>query len=453
MPFPIVQQPIDTLSSAAKGCRIFVSYSHRDMEGAKQFIKFFSLKLHGAQELCITTEQVFFDRKKLLAGDEWDESIQHALEEAQYFILLVSVDSLSSKYCLSRELSKAGARVLTIIPILLDHCPWKEQPVPEDPKKRKLGDLGALPDDDQFGLRPISAWPEKDRGYAWTLVVEQLTTRIQRDQKQPAPSPIVDVRSATTQPQPWVTPLLPYFCNQISTVNQFNDGVREWNRNALLILTRGLYEDNVSSFWDRLRTKNLSDYLTARKGQLLEPKRFVWPFTADRRLSAKEMLSDMMDALSESLTGNSFQLNDGPSLSQWLAALSGVVPLVTLVPNQSKKLIASGLRALLDLLEQCPIETPLDRLVIVILFEDNNLLREKDLGKALKVIGHQRVHLIDLTPLKEIKKGEILDWHRFYEVEKLCRVSEEKLLQTVLSGKSARHLRLRTFAEKVKAFL
>ena len=92
MPLPIVQQAID-VQPPEKNCRVFVSYSHRDMKDAEQFIKFFSLKLRGTEKLRITEEQVFFDRDRLLAGDEWDESIQRALDQARYFILLISVDS------------------------------------------------------------------------------------------------------------------------------------------------------------------------------------------------------------------------------------------------------------------------------------------------------------------------------------------------------------------------
>ena len=453
MPLPILQK-LDVQSPERKNCRVFVSYSHKDMKAAEQFIKFFHLKLRGlTQKLSIAEEQVFFDRAKLLAGDEWDESIQRALEEAQYFILLISVDSLYSKYCIERELATSVGRALPILPILIDECPWKDHPVPGDQQKRTLGAFGALPKDEQFGLRPIAAWPETDRAAAWTRIVDQLTERLLRDLADPSPSPIIRVSAQTIDSHHGTTPLLPYFCNQISTVNQFNGQVSTWNRHALVILTRGLYEDNVARFWDRLRNKNLRDHLTARNGILLEPKRFVWPFTADRKLSAKEMLSDMMQALSEALTGNLFQLNDGPSLSQWLAALPGVVPLVTAAPNQSKKMIASGLRALLDLLEQCPMETPLDRLVIAILIEDNDLIREKDLWKALKIVGYQRADLIDLMPLREIDESDIRIWHQFYDVEHLCRISEETLLQRIFGENQVRSLRLRAFAKKVETFL
>src|SRR6476659_8661276 len=126
MPLPILQQTTE-IRLSDKACRVFVSYSHKDMEDAKEFIKFFGLKLRGTPKLRITMEQVFFDRNKLLAGDEWDESIQRALEEAQYFVFLVSADSLYSSYCYSRELKIAAARALPILQIVLDHCPWEEQ--------------------------------------------------------------------------------------------------------------------------------------------------------------------------------------------------------------------------------------------------------------------------------------------------------------------------------------
>jgi hypothetical protein len=127
--------------------------------------------------------------------------------------------------------------------------------------------------------------------------------------------------------------------------------------------------------------------------------------------------------------------------------------LVTALPKVPKQKLASGIRALLNILEQCPGDTPLDRLVITMFIEDDDLVNERDLISALKLKGYQRTHLIDLMPIKEIEKDDIRNWHRDYEIEKQCHITEEKLLYTVFSGKPARPLRMRKFAQKVEEFL
>src|SRR5690242_9223092 len=99
MPMPVLQPAAEPVVRQPKQCRAFVSYSHRDNDDAQRFMKFLKLKLNELESLGIGNEHVFFDQRKLLAGDEWDDSIQRALEEAAYFVFLVSVESLNSKYC------------------------------------------------------------------------------------------------------------------------------------------------------------------------------------------------------------------------------------------------------------------------------------------------------------------------------------------------------------------
>jgi hypothetical protein len=138
MPLPIIHQSAETQLINERRCKIFVSYSHKDMDDAEKFIEFFDLQLRGTQELDITREHIFFDCHKLKAGDVWDDSIQQALDEAKYFILLVSANSLSSSYCFSRELATAVARALPILPILLKPCPWEHNPSPRRCSQTKI---------------------------------------------------------------------------------------------------------------------------------------------------------------------------------------------------------------------------------------------------------------------------------------------------------------------------
>lgn len=454
MPFPILQQAIQARSSDKLGCRVFVSYSHKDAEEAKQFMDFFSVLLRGIPEVLITEEQVFYDQGRILAGDDWNASIQYALLKAQFFILLISVHSLSSKYCVSRELATAVKQGLIIVPILLNHCPWEKQPLPNDPGNRRLGALHLLPIDDRGGIRPIASWPGKDKADAWNEVMKQLAARLLKDEAQPASSTPAPIKREITHVQPFKNaPLLPYMCNQIGPVNEFNRGVRGWKHKALLVLAKGIHADNLPRFWDRLQNKNLKDYIQANNAQLFRRRPLIWPLRAGESMTPDERAATMLSALSEALTENGFTLKDIPALSRWLNTQSGVVILTTALPAQPKKLIASGLRSLLGILETCPADTPLERLVIAILIEDEDLVRERNFIKAREIKDFQRTHLIDLMPLKQIEKNDIRVWHNDYEIERLHNVTEETLLKTILSETPDHGLRMREFADKFKILI
>jgi hypothetical protein len=401
------------------------------------------LLLRGMDELHISEEQVFFDRNNLLAGDDWDETIQCALEEADYFIFLVSTDSLNSSYCYSRELEAAARRRLPIIQIVLKDCPWEHQPIPGDARKRKLGALGAIPKDAQFQLRPIARWASDERDRAWNCVVKQLAEKLQEKGR---PSAAFSARPSQT--------LLPFFCNQVGIVNRFNDRVTSWGNRAMLVLTRGLYEDNLAKFWDRLRTKDLTDYLTANNGQLIDQKPFAWPFLPHEKPSdGKESLTAMLQALSDALTGNKHLITDIVSLSQWLSGQPATVPLFTQLPNGEKAQLAAGLKVLLHMLEQSPVDTALDKLIVTASIEAKSVLHDSDLSQTLALSGYQRTHIIDLPPLQEIERNDIRSWHLTHKIETDYRVTEDTLLDRVFGDTPPAPLRLRTFANKVQDLL
>lgn len=413
------------------------------MTDAQAFMENLRLLLRGMDELRISEGQVFFDRNKLRAGDDWDETIQCALEEADYFIFLVSTHSLNSNYCYSRELETAARRRLPIIQVVLKDCPWEHQPIPGDAKKRRLGALGAIPKDAQFQLRPIARWALDERDRAWNCVVEQLADKLK---EKVLPVAALSAQSSQT--------LLPFFCNQVGIVNRFNDRVTSWGNRAMLVLTRGIYEDNLAKFWDRLRTKDLRDYLTANNGHLIDQKPFAWPFLPHEKPSdGKESLTAMLLALSDALTGNKHLITDIVSLSQWLSEQPGVVPLFTQLPSGEKAQLAAGLKVLLNMLEHSPADTALDKLIITTSIEAKSVLHDSDLSQTLALSGYQRTHIIDLPPLQEIERDDIRSWHLTHKIETEYRVTEDALLDRVFGDKPPAPLRLRTFATKVQDLL
>lgn len=455
MPLPsqISQQATNPTDPEKNNCRVFVSYSHNDSDEAKQFMAYFRLQLEGLPELAISPEQVFFDRNKLRAGEEWDESIQCALEQAEYFIFLVSVNSLNSNYCCSRELAAAVQKSLRIIQVILAPCPWENKPIPQDSRKRNLGALGALPKDDRFSLKPVSDWVGKDRAHVWNEVVKQITEAMSQPIAQPAQQSIVNTTLAAKTSQHKLRPLLPYFCNQTVAVNDFNKQIKLWNNTALLVLAKGVYDDDLPNFWKRLHHKNLNDYLAARNAELQEPRPFIWPLSEGRKINTQEIKSDMISALSDALTQNPFLLTDETALSHYFSESPKTFTLVTNLPKEPKIHLTASIRTLLDLLEQCPAETPLNRLVIAMMVEDNELVNEKDLYKTLKMSTYQRTHLLEIEPLKPIGKDDISRWHRDYQVEELSRINEDNLLRNHFANLLIQPLRMRKFAEKINEIL
>jgi hypothetical protein len=449
MPLPKLQPAREAAVPQSEACRVFVSYSHRDMQDAERFMGFLRAKLREVgSTVGIGEPHVFFDRRALLAGDQWDDSIQSALEQARYFIFLVSVDSLNSSYCLTRELSIAVARGLPILPILLKPCPWEGQPAPGDPQGRTLSAFGALPRDDAFALRPVSEW--KSEAVAWNTVVNQLAERLLHDRGQPTLPASIAHPTAGVPPRR-LPALLPYFCDQIRVVSHFNGELRGWNRPALLVIARGCHEDNVPRFWERLRVKNLADYVHVRDGALLAPRPLVWPQDTGQRRSTSELAADMLGALSEALTGNSFELADPPAIGAWLAALPGVATLVTTLPRERRAAMVRGLCTLLDVIEQCP-QPARHRLVVAAVIEHDGATTGKELARSTACAAYAHTQVIDLMPLNEIGEPDIRRWHRDHEIELLCGVTEEDLLARVRDPSAAR-LRLGIFDARVKPIL
>jgi WD40 repeat protein len=95
--------------------RIFISYKHVEPdESVARFVSNHLLNLD---------HEVFFDRDSLAIGDLWDPRIGHELESSRWFVPLVSLSYVNSRYVLERELPLAfslrDASRLEILPINL----------------------------------------------------------------------------------------------------------------------------------------------------------------------------------------------------------------------------------------------------------------------------------------------------------------------------------------------
>lgn len=129
---------------------IFFSYSHKDEVLRNELEAHLALLKHQG------LVEAWHDRR-IIAGDEVDDTIFGQLETADIILLLVSSDFINSAYCFSREMTRAMERhhagEARVIPVILRHCDWTKAP---------FGKLLAAPRDG----KPVASWPDRDEALA-----------------------------------------------------------------------------------------------------------------------------------------------------------------------------------------------------------------------------------------------------------------------------------------------
>lgn len=126
--------------------RLFISYSHRDEGHFNEFKK----HLAPLKEKGLISE--WHDRK-IMAGEDFQKSIDDHLEDADIVCLLISPDFLDSTEC-KKETTKAiglkEKKGVSVIPIILSECGWKDV--------GNISSLLAVPKDG----KPVSSFERPD---------------------------------------------------------------------------------------------------------------------------------------------------------------------------------------------------------------------------------------------------------------------------------------------------
>jgi hypothetical protein len=91
--------------------KVFISYSRKDIDFARKL----------ATDLEKAGFDVWWDISDLKGGDDWVRTIPSAIESSQYFIILLSPDSIASQW-VEREYLHALNLRLKVIPILIRPC-------------------------------------------------------------------------------------------------------------------------------------------------------------------------------------------------------------------------------------------------------------------------------------------------------------------------------------------
>ncbi len=134
--------------------KAFISYQHEDAEQVFKMVKIMENDI-GLD--------VWIDKKRIFIGQKFATLIDKAIEEADFFVMMVSHRWYASDYC-KKEFDAATALKKKIFPIYLETC--------EIPKGRRYK---ALSD-----LHHINAYELSDDELTWSLRKSDLVDRYQR---------------------------------------------------------------------------------------------------------------------------------------------------------------------------------------------------------------------------------------------------------------------------------
>ena len=445
-------QIVAPTTAGTGGRHVFVSYSHLDGRLAGLFMRSLWALARNRPELGLAPERMFYDRDKLKAGDDWDESIQSSLRRSDLFLLLVSINSVNSPYCLTRELAEAASQKIPFIPVLLSHTPsWKTMPVDGDPGKRLLGAFNAVPVNGDLGEQPIEGGSWVTPEAALTAAAEQIAARLVRDDPGVLALAAAPVRRAPVRRA--LPPLLPYLCNQQPTANSFDDGLDAWPKDrALVVLLKGEFADDAPGFWERLRDSNLADYCNVQGLTTGSVHVFDLPRAAEAGSDPGDVLRALRREVSAALFGNARRMQSGADIAAVLANEPGVLLLCTSLPAQPAADAALVLGALLAVIDQVPASAPLQRLVVAVLIESPELVAEPSLVDALGLRGRSSLaHLVETRRLQALTREDVSRWYRRQELKDVLPLDEGQLLERLFSG--AATLRHRPFDQQVRPLL
>lgn len=145
--------------------KLFISYSHEDENYVKEFTKHLSpFKNNGSLE-------AWYDRK-IIAGQDFQDSIDNNLKYADIICLCISANFLSSPACLREKIKAYELRRsngVHVVPIILSACGWLDD--------KEIAKTLALPTDG----KPISSFQDHNDG--WQKVYDGLKIIIENETK------------------------------------------------------------------------------------------------------------------------------------------------------------------------------------------------------------------------------------------------------------------------------
>ena len=212
--------------------KLFISYAHKDEEFLGELVE----HLSNLQRQGII--QGWHDRK-IIAGEQWADEIDKALNDAQIILLLISASFMASNYCHDLEMRQAMERHETgeaiVIPIIIRECDWTGAP---------FSKLQALPKD----AKPVKSWNDRDQ--AWADVVRGIRKAIEGLMSSSRPGAPGTSSKRTGQG-------LPYLCDRSTQKEELREALRQHRRERphrpFLCLIHGDERECHDKFLDRLK--------------------------------------------------------------------------------------------------------------------------------------------------------------------------------------------------------
>jgi len=135
----------------AERLKLFISYSKHDHQHKETLLK----HLSGLRDKIVT----WYDRD-ILPGEDWDERIKAALQEADVVLYLVTHNSLATDYIQQVELplveQRCAAGECVLVPVIVDFCIWTEL----DFAKRNALPPKSTPVTDKHWANENEAWAQ-----------------------------------------------------------------------------------------------------------------------------------------------------------------------------------------------------------------------------------------------------------------------------------------------------
>jgi hypothetical protein len=145
-----------------------------------------------------------------------------------------------------------------------------------------------------------------------------------------------------------------------------------------VVLVKGIYDDNPTRFWERLRLEHLAQFLAADTGRgamLGLDKPLILPVKDAGSGSPAAVRRAILHELSYTLTGNRYSVRDAEGLARAMEAIDGTIALLAIPAVDSIAALKTALEALLGLLDEISTDSVLKRTVIAINLEHHGLTK------------------------------------------------------------------------------
>ena len=281
---------------------IFISYCHKDEDEKDQFIEHFSpLKDYF---------DVWHDRK-IKTGDQWNDQIKTAIDNANMAVLLISKNFLNSEFIEEEELPYIldcqNKNDLKIYPIIIGHCFWEEYTC----KDFKLNDTQVKLIDN----KPLSEFEGKQRDKVIKEIItdiKNILLKSQQDSTKYDSDAKIDKDSHTGK-------IVPLLCDRDTHagefINFFIQNRKKCKKTPQFYFIHGQQTECPLSMIERLRYHEIKQYFD-RKGETIRSpkiKPIKWPETGSFSFRKNELKKNLFSSITTNpytYMENDYQLKD-----------------------------------------------------------------------------------------------------------------------------------------------